>query len=77
MDASTALLTVGVVVGSTEAKRITHGQMFTMKPVLGGFMVGIFLLILGNANDHLANLVALLIVVGAVLTNGIPILSKK
>ncbi len=77
MDTSSALVTAAVVVASSEAKRIKNKQAPTIKPVLGGFMLGFFLLALGSANDHIANLFAILIVITAILTNGLPIISKK
>lgn len=76
MNASTAFVSVGVVVASAEAKRITHGEAPNMKPIIGGFMLGLFLLGLGSANNMLADRFALLIVISALLVNGIPILVK-
>lgn len=76
MDTSKALLTAAVVVGSTEAKRIKSGQGVTVKPLIAGFMLGLFLLALGSINDHISNLFAILIVISALLLNGIPILTK-
>ena len=76
MNSSQALVVAAVVVGTTEAKQIKSGHAPTFRPVLGGFMVGLFLIALGAANDHIANLFGVLIVVSAILLNGIPILTK-
>lgn len=77
MNTSQALIVSAVVVGSTEANRITHKQAPTIRPLLGGFMLGLFLIALGAANDHLANLFGILIVISAILVNGIPFVSKN
>lgn len=76
MNTSQALVVAAVVVGTTEAKQIKTGHAPAFKPVLGGFMLGLFLIALGAANDHIANLFGVLIVVSAILLNGIPILTK-
>ena len=76
MNTSQALVVAAVVVGTTEAKSIKSGHAPAFKPVLGGFMLGLFLIALSAANDHIANLFGVLIVVSAILLNGIPILTK-
>ena len=76
MNASGAFVTVGVVVGSAEAKRISSGQAPNFKPLIGGFMLGLFLLGLNEINTRIADLFAILIVVSAILVNGIPIFYK-
>jgi len=76
MDTSKALVIAAVVVGSTEAKQIKSGHAPSFRPVLGSFMLGLFLIALGAANDHIANLFGILIVITAILENGIPILTK-
>ncbi len=76
MNTSSALVVAAVVVGTTEAKSIKAGHAPAFKPLLGGFMLGIFLIALAAANDHLANLFGVLIVISAILLNGIPVLTK-
>lgn len=76
MNTSQALVVAAVVVGTTEAKQIKSGHAPTFKPVLGGFMLGLFLIAISAANDHIANLFGILIVISAILLNGIPILTK-
>ena len=76
MDTAQALIVAAVVVGSSEANKITNKQAPTFKPILGGFMLGIFLIALSGINDHIANLFGVLIVISSILLNGIPILTK-
>jgi len=76
MNTAQALVVAAVVVGTTEAKTIKSGHAPSFKPVLGGFMLGLFLIAISAANDHIANLFGILIILSAILTNGIPILKK-
>ena len=76
MNTSQALVVSAVVVGTTEAKAIKSGHAPAFRPVLGGFMLGLFLIAIASVNDHIANLFGILIVISAILANGIPILTK-
>lgn len=66
------LLTVIVAVGSTEAKNLMTKQSLTMKPVVGGFLLGVFLFIFGMVNETLGTKFAQLTIVAALLVNGVP-----
>lgn len=83
-----AFTTVAIAVGSTEAKRVADMKWNTdnphakprdlvpvMTPVLGGFVLGIFLFAFGMVNEYLANLFCILIIVGSLLTNGVAMFS--
>jgi hypothetical protein len=67
--------TVLVAVGGAEAKRITHKEPLGMSPVLGGFLLGIFLFAFGIANAGLAAKFCLLIIVSSTLVNGLSVFS--
>lgn len=66
-----AFTTCVVVVGSTEAKLLAEKKPLAMKPVIGGFMLGIFLFAIGMANESIATKMCALIIVTALLLNGI------
>jgi hypothetical protein len=81
---SMAFTTVVVVAGSTELRRVADQKwntdnpkavprvlMSPMSPVLGGFVLGIFLFALGMVNEYLANLFCILLIVAALLINGV------
>lgn len=65
-----AIITVLVAVGSTEANRITSGQPMEMQPVIGGFILGLFLFTLLAVNNDLGTKFCYLVIVGALLING-------
>jgi uncharacterized membrane protein YdcZ (DUF606 family) len=65
-----ALLTVLVAVGSTEASRMVKGQKPTMSPVIGGFVLGIFLFSFMSIHPALGSKFCYLIIVSALLING-------
>jgi len=80
---STVLGTVVVAVGGAEVTRMANAKWNTdhpklkqhkvgsvMSPVLGGFALGLFLFAFGIANEHLASMFCLLIVVASLLVNG-------
>lgn len=78
----TALATVAVVVAGAEVSRTANADWnkknprsapkntAAMPPVIGGFTLGVFLFAAGMANEQIASLVCLLIVVGSLLRNG-------
>ena len=66
----TAMSTVLVAVGSTEAKRIARKQDLSMSPVMGGFILGIFLFAFGGLNEPVATKFCVLIIVSSLLVNG-------
>lgn len=67
---SMGLLTVIVVVASGEAKNFLVDKKFTIKPVIGGFILGAFLFALEAWNDELATRIDVLVIIGALLLNG-------
>lgn len=79
----TAFTTVAVVVGTTELRRVADQKWNTdnpksvprellpvMTPVLGGFVLGIFLFAFGMVSEYLASLFCILIIVSALAVNG-------
>jgi hypothetical protein len=83
-----AFTTVAVVVGTTELRRVADQKWNTanpkavqrkllpvMSPVIGGFVLGVFLFALGMVNEYLANLFCILLIVSALLINGISVFS--
>jgi hypothetical protein len=83
-----AFTTVVIVVGSAEAKRVVDSKWNTdnakspqrkvstdMSPVIGGFVLGIFLFAFGMINEYLANLFCLLLIVAALINNGLAVFS--
>ena len=65
-----AVTTVVVAVGSTEASRIVQGKPMAMSPVIGGFVLGMFLFAFGMVNADLAKKFCILIIISALLING-------
>lgn len=72
---TTSVLTVLVVVGGTEAARITQGKPLVLKPVVSGFLLGLFLFTFGILSETLATKVCYLIIVASLLVNGIPLVN--
>lgn len=70
MSKAFAVTTVLVVVGSTEAKSIKDGKGLTIKPVIGGFLLGIALISIDNASPQLGTKFNWLMIIGALLLNG-------
>jgi len=67
---SLAMVTSVVTTGATEAALLKKGKPPTMKPVIGGFLLGLFLFGLGMVNERIGTLFCYLIIVGALLVNG-------
>lgn len=65
-----AIMTVLVTVGSTEANRIVNGKPMNISPVLGGFVLGIFLFAFLMVNPKLGSKFCYLIIISALLING-------
>jgi len=64
------LITVLIVTGLGEAKNLLVDKKFTIKPVIGGFILGIFLFALESLNEELADRLDTLIIIAALLLNG-------
>ena len=67
---SLSMATVVIVVGTTEATRLADKKGLAMKPVIGGFLLGIFLFGLGMVNSDLTAKFCYLIIATALLVNG-------
>jgi hypothetical protein len=63
-------MAVLVAVGSTESQSLIKDKKLTMRPVIGGFILGIFLYAFGMMNARLGRLIAILVIVGALTFNG-------
>lgn len=67
---SLALVTVIIAVGSTEAKSVLAGKPMTMKPVIGGFILGLFLFTFAGVNQKLFTSFCYLVIAASLLVNG-------
>ena len=70
MSAAGVITTVGVVVASTESKKLIEKKSLTMRPVIAGFILGIFLFAIDSANPDISKRFQVLLIVGALLVNG-------
>jgi len=68
--------TAVVVVGLSEADRVISKGTPTMKPVIGGFVLGLFLYGIDAVNDDLARLFCILIIVAAILEHGVTVFGR-
>lgn len=70
---SSGLVAVAVItaVGSTEVAKVIKGGKPTIKPILGGFLLGGFLLGIASINPQLGDAFAILVIIAALLTNGL------
>lgn len=67
---SLSMTTVFIVVGTTEASRLASKKGLSIKPVIGGFLLGIFLFAFGMMNADLTAKFCYLIILSALLVNG-------
>jgi len=58
---------VVVSVGLSEADRVIHKEPFSIKPVIGGFVLGIFLFAISELDAHLGSIFAALIVLNSAI----------
>ena len=72
---SLAVTTAVVAVASTEAKHIAEKKPLAMKPVIGGFILGLFLFAFGMVNENLATKLCILVIITAILMNGVKLFS--
>lgn len=61
---------VVATVGFTEADRIISGKGPSMRPVIGGFILGIFLFAISSMDSTLGALFAGLVILNAVIEHG-------
>lgn len=64
------------VVGLSEADSVITHSKFIMKPVIGGFILGLFLYAIGELSPYLGTMFAVLVVVSALLTHGQSVFNK-
>lgn len=64
------ITTVLVTVVSGELRSFTKSKSFDMKPVIGGFLLGIFLYLLAEVSPALAKPLSALIIITAIVVNG-------
>ena len=76
MATLTPFTTAAIVVLSTEGAALAKGKPLTMKPVIAGFVLGVFLMGGNMLNERITSLLALLILIMAAFVNGLPILEK-
>ena len=71
---TTVFLTVLIVVGGSEASKVVTGKPPTLKPVVSGFLLGIFLFVMGLFSENLATKISYLIIAASLLVNGLPLI---
>ena len=71
MSYTTLAVTTSVVaVVSAEAKHLADKKPLEMKPVIGGFILGVFLFAFGMVNENVATKFCYLVIITALLLNG-------
>jgi len=70
MSAPLVIGAVAIAVGSNEAKKLSTGKGVTVEPVIGGFILGLFLFAITAFNEGLGNKFCYLVIAAAALTNG-------
>jgi hypothetical protein len=72
MSYTTLAVTTAVVTGiSAEAKYLAEKKPLEMKPVIGAFILGTFLFAFGMVNENVATKLCYLIMITAILMNGL------
>lgn len=72
---SLVIITVVVTVGGSEAKRVTTGESVELTPVLGGFLLGMILFLVGIGSEEITTDICYLIIVSSLIINGAAISS--
>ena len=70
MSAAGVITTVGVVVATSESAALIKRRSLSMRVVLAGFILGLFLFPLDSAQPEFAKSVMILIVLSALIVNG-------
>ena len=72
MSYTTLAVTTSVVaVASAQASKLADKKPLEMKPVIGGFILGLFLFAFGMVDEKLASKLCILVIVTAILMNGV------
>lgn len=73
----TSVVIAGTVLaaGLTSLNQLLNGEL-SMKPIIGGFVVGTFLLVIAFFNTAIAAALALLLLISSILINGVPVMQK-
>ena len=66
-----AMTTAVITAASSEAKLLADKKPLAMKPVIGSFILGLFLFAFGMANENLATKFCYLVIASALLMNGL------
>jgi hypothetical protein len=66
-----AMTTCVIAAGSSEAAKLADKKPMTMRPVVGAFVLGIFLFAFGMMQEDLARKFCYLVIATALLTNGV------
>ena len=75
MNSGLVVITAGIAVGGAEAHSIlTDKKGFQGSPVVGGFILGIFLYAFGMVQPGLTQKLCILIIIGSLLVNGDPLI---
>jgi hypothetical protein len=72
---NTILASIVTAIGLTAIKQLLDGKL-SMRPIIGGFVVGAGLLIMSIFTVEIAVGLAVMILLASVLNNGVPILEK-
>lgn len=69
MNTNLIIISVGTAVAIGETKSYRTNKSLAMKPVVGGFVAGIFLFALDAVSPTIAKAFAVLVIVGALVVN--------
>jgi hypothetical protein len=74
---TTSVVVAGTIAatGLTVLNNLLQGKV-SMRPVIAGFVVGTFLLLMAFFNTQIAAALALLLLLTSMLVNGLPLLQK-
>lgn len=73
MSATLPIIAAITAMGCTEIARATTKEAPTIKPILGGFLLGAFLLIIDAIDDSLGTAFSVLVIIAALLVNGVKV----
>jgi len=75
MSSGLVFAAVLTATGSAEVKQITAGKSPTMKPIIGGFLLGSFLLVINGISPELGSGFSILVIIASLLVNGTAVAS--